>query len=283
MEFRASEQQTRLEQVLKLGALSPAALKFVTALLVKVNATDLAERLAKMALVFKGQKQKDDAHTLAKAARSLAPDNVRIRVLTDWLDRHQAPLWHFRIIHDQLRNETYSRALRHFVKPGMIVFEIGTGTGLLAMLAAQACAKHVYTCERRPDVAEAATEIIARNGFADRVTVIAKDAYDLQLGIDMPERADLFVAEIVDNTLLGEGVLPLTDLAKAKFLKPDAILLPQRVSAIGYLMTRTQHLETYRMSTVMDFDMTPFNRFTPLELNAGEGGGTLILYQRPLN
>jgi len=73
--------------------------------------------------------------------------------------------------------------------------------------------------------------------------------------------------------LLGEGVLPLTDLAKLKFLKPDAILLPQRVSAMGYLMAETQHIDIYRMSSVMGFDLTPFNCFTPLELNAGEGGG----------
>ena len=37
------------------------------------------------------------------------------------------------IVHDSLRNETYARARAHHVKPGMRVFEIGTG--LLAMLA----------------------------------------------------------------------------------------------------------------------------------------------------
>jgi protein arginine N-methyltransferase 7 len=268
-----SAPQNLTEQVLKFGSLSPAALKFVSMLVERVKKSELPVRLAKMALIFKGRKQKSDAQVLAQAARSLAPDDIRVRVLTDWLNRHQAPLWHFRIVHDHLRNEAYAKALQHFVKPGMVVFEIGAGTGLLAMLAARAGAKHVYTCERRPDVAAAAKEIIARNGLADRVTVIPKDANALQLGIDLPERADLFVAEIVDNTLLGEGVLSLTDLAKLKFLKPDAILLPQRVSAMGYLMAETQHIDIYRMSSVMGFDLTPFNCFTPLELNAGEGGG----------
>lgn len=270
-----TEPQTPLEQVLKFGSLSPAALKFVSVLVDHVKKPELPVRLAKMALVFKGRKQKADAQVLAQAAQSLAPDDIRVRVLTDWLNRYQAPLWHFRIVHDHLRNEAYAKALEHFLRPGMVVFEIGAGTGLLAMLAARAGAKHVYTCERRPDVAAAAKEIIARNGFADRITVITKDAHAVQLGIDLPERADLFVAEIVDNTLLGEGVLPLTDLAKSKFLKPDAILLPQRVSAMGYLMAETQHVEIYRMSRVMGFDLTPFNCFTPLELNAGEGGGVV--------
>ena len=259
-----------LAAVMDLSALSPAARTFVDAL---VGREDLPVRLAQMALVLKGRDQKKDARLLAQAALELAPDNYRVRVLADWLNRRQAPLWHFGIIHDEIRNQTYARALRHHVKPGMVVFEIGTGTGLLAMLAAEAGARHVYTCERRSDVAAAAREIIARNGFADRVTVIDKEAHAVQLGVDLPERADLFVAEIVDNTLLGEGVLPLTELARKKFLKPEAILLPHTVSAMGYLMGGTGHRHQYRMGTVMGFDLTPFNRFTPIELNAGKGGG----------
>lgn len=268
----SSETPFCIKGALDLDALTAPARAFVQAILEKEN---LPERLAKMALVFRRQGQKPDARLLAAAAQGLAPSDHRIRVLTDWLNRHQAPLWHFGIVHDQIRNETYAKAIQHFVKPGMVVFEIGTGTGLLAMLAAQAGAAHVYTCERRPDVAAAAQEIIARNGFADRITVISKDAHAMQLGVDMPERADLFVAEIVDNTLLGEAVLPLTELARAKFLRPEAILLPRRVSAMGYLMGGAGHRQQYRMDSVMGFDMTPFNRFTPIELNAGKGGGNV--------
>jgi hypothetical protein len=43
----------------------------------------------------------------------------------------------------------------------------------------------------------------------------------MQLGEDIPERADIFVAEIVDNGLLTEFVLPLTEPARRKFLKPE--------------------------------------------------------------
>lgn len=158
----------------------------------------------------------------------------------------------------------------------MTVFEIGTGTGILAMLAVRAGAEHVYPCERRADVAEAAKAIIQRNGMSDRITVIAKDAYALQLGEDLPERADLFVTEIVDNGLLTEYVLPLTELARRKFLKPDAILLPRRVSARGYLVSGRGHCESFRMREVMGFDLTPFNRFTQVEICAGKGGGSEI-------
>ncbi|MES2355953.1 MAG: 50S ribosomal protein L11 methyltransferase [Pseudomonadota bacterium] len=265
-----NQQRPILDAVLNASLLSNEARIFVEAITDRV---DLPERLAKMALVFRSKEKKQDAKLLAQAALQLTPKNYRIKALTQWMLRHEAPLWHFGIIHDDLRNETYARALEHWVKPGMTVFEIGTGTGILAMLAVRAGAAHVYTCERRADVAEAAREIIARNGMADRITVIAKDAYSVKLGIDIPQRADLFVAEIVDNTLLGEHVLPLMKLARQQFLKPDAILLPRVVSAVGCLISGKGHHQSYRMESAMGFDLTPFNRFSPMEICAGKGGG----------
>lgn len=262
--------QPALADVLDVPRLSNTAQVFVDAI---ANRPDLPLRLANMSLFLKEKSPKADARALAKAAQALAPGDYRIRVLTDWLNRPEAPLWHFGIIHDRLRNEIYAKALEQSVKPDMVMFEIGTGTGILAMLAARAGAKHVYTCERRADVAEAAREIIASNGFSDRITVIHKDAMAVEVGKDLPEPADLFVAEIVDNTLLGEGVLPLTERARHHLLKPDAILLPRAVSAMGYLITGQGQHERYRMETAMGFDLTPFNRFTPVELNAGKGGG----------
>jgi hypothetical protein len=260
----------QLNAALNDGPLSCEARIFVDAI---AERADLPERLAKMALIFRSKEKKQDARLLARAALQLAPQDYRIKVLTHWTVRHEAPLWHFPMIHDDLRNQAYARALEHWVKPGMTVFEIGTGTGILAMLAVRAGAAHVYTCERRIEVAEAAREIIARNGLAERITVIAKDAYSVRLGEDMPQRAEVFVAEIVDNTLLGEHVLPLTRLARQEFLKPDAILLPRVVSAMGYLVSGKGHHQSYRMTSAMGFDLTPFNRFSPLRIPAEPGGG----------
>ena len=261
---------TGLDECLDVNRLTAAARAFVAAI---AGRPDVALRLAKMSLVFRTERQATDARVLARAAQRLAPCDERIRALTDWTQRDEAPLWHFGIVHDQLRNETYAHALQHFVRPDMTVFEIGTGTGLLAMLAVQAGARHVYTCERRLEVAAAACAIIQRNGFSERITVIAKDAHAVRLGADLPGPADLFVAELVDNSLLGEDVLSLTELARAKFLKPDAVLLPRQVSAIGCLVSGQGHRERYRMDRVLGFDLTPFNRFAPVMINAGKAGG----------
>lgn len=275
-----ARQPVELGAALNIDDLTEATSLFVRAI---AGRRDLPERLAKMALTFQDRdKLRGDARLLAKAARKLAPNDFRIRVLTEWLTRKEAPLWHFGIIHDRIRNETYARALERFVQPGMTVFEIGTGTGLLAMLAARAGAKHVYTCERRADVAQAARAIIARNGLADRITVIAKDAHVVELGKDIPERADLFVAEIVDNSLLGEAVLPLTELARERFLTKEAILLPRHVAAMGCLASGKGHHEEYRMESALGFDLTPFNCFTPTEIYAHTGGGEAEMLSEPV-
>ena len=78
------------------------------------------------------------------------------------------------MVRDEARNAAYDAALRRAVTPGMRVLEIGTGSGLLAMMAARAGARHVYTCEVVPQIAQAAREIVARNGYAERITVLDK-------------------------------------------------------------------------------------------------------------
>lgn len=255
---------------LDMDTLEPGLRKMVRAI---ENKPDLPERLARMALAFRKHHDRNDSCKLALAARSMRPNDELIRVLTDWVIRRHAPQWHFPLVHDELRNQAYSDALQHFVEPGMVVFEIGTGTGLLAMLAARAGAGHVYTCETEPPVAEAARDIIARNGLAERITVIQKNATEIRLGKDLPERADLFVAEIVDNHILAESVLALTEFARAHLLKPGAKLLPHSVSAMGMLVAG--EWRKYRMDKVMGFDLSPFNRFSPSMSNAGAGGGQI--------
>lgn len=248
--------------------LSPSAQRFVEAL---EGRLDLPERLARMALTFRRLDQASDSALLGRWARRLAPADPRVRVLTDWIDRREVPLWHFVIARDEWRNAAYAAALEQAVRPGMTVFEVGTGTGLLAMLAVRAGAAHVYTCERQPAVAEAAREIVARNGMADRITVLEGDVRDLDLAV----RADLFVAEIVDSGLLGEQVLSLTRLARRRFLKEGAVLLPHRLSAWGALSTAGTG-PRYRLETAMGFDLSPFNRFTPSVVWSGLEGEVLL-------
>jgi type III protein arginine methyltransferase len=124
------------------------------------------------------------------------------------------------MMNDSPRNDAYFAALQNAVTPDTHVLEIGTGSGLLAMMAARLGARQVTTCEVVAEIAETARAIVADNGLAPPVTVIGKKSTKLEIGTDMEERADLLVSEILSSEFLGEGVLGSIEDAKRRLLKP---------------------------------------------------------------
>lgn len=173
------------------------------------------------------------------------------------------PHWHFGLVRDRARNKAYEAALRAAIRPGMHVLEIGTGTGLLAMMAARAGAAHIVTCESNPAVAEAARQVIAANGFGDRISVIAKLSTALELGIDLEAPADLLVSEIVSHDLLREQVLPAHEDAVARLLAPGAPVIPGR----GEIRVALADLPSARFGCepVEGFDLSAFDPLLPPE------------------
>ncbi len=108
-----------------------------------------------------------------------------------------------------------------------------------------------------PAIAEAARTIVARNGYEGRVRVIAKKSSDLDVEADLGGRADLFVSEIVTNSLLGEDMLPLTEHAVRELLVPGAQVIPRR-GLVRVALARDEKFERHRMDTVDGFDLSPF-------------------------
>src|ERR1044072_84243 len=64
------------------------------------------------------------------------------------------PRWHFEMLNDEKRNVAFEQALSRAITPETIVLDIGSGTGLLAMMAARAGARETITCEMVPQFAE---------------------------------------------------------------------------------------------------------------------------------
>ena len=111
------------------------------------------------------------------------PDDKELRLVRGQLASRIAPLWHLPMLADHERNAAYEAAIKAKVAPNDIVLDIGTGSGLLAMMAARAGAKHVYACEAHPILAEMAKTIIADNGYSEQITVIAKQSTDISLSL----------------------------------------------------------------------------------------------------
>jgi type II protein arginine methyltransferase len=146
-----------------------------------------------------------------------------------------APQWHFPMIADAPRNLAYGEALAR-VAPGRRVLDIGSGSGLLAMMAANAGAAHVASCEMQPVIAGLARTIVAANGLGDKVDILPLKSNDLEVGRDLSERAEVLVTETFSSGLLSEQVLATVEDAHARLLTPDAIVVPRRASAVGKLI-----------------------------------------------
>ena len=149
--------------------------------------------LTHLACLLVAMGQSERARELCAKAVAMAPDDEEVRTIAAEVFSRDVAVWFFPMVRDRVRNKAYAMAMRRAIRPGCRVLEIGTGTGLLAMMAARAGAAEVVTCESNLAVAAAASEIIARNGFADRVRVISKSSVDLEVGIDLIDRADVLV------------------------------------------------------------------------------------------
>lgn len=143
--------------------------------------------------------------------------------------RAEVPDFHVRMLRDDLRNAAYRTAIERFA-PGRSVLDIGTGSGLLAMMAARAGARHVYACEANPMLAASARAVIAANGLAERVTVFDCHSGKLDRDRDLGGGVDLVMSEVFCHTLIGEGVLGSLAHARAALTRPDALFLPAHAS-----------------------------------------------------
>jgi type I protein arginine methyltransferase len=127
------------------------------------------------------------------------------------------------MIADEVRMGAFARALRQAITPGAVVIDIGTGTGIFALLACRFGARRVYAIEP-DDAIQVAREMAAANGCADRIEFIQS----LSTQVTLPERADVIVADIGGVLPWFQHHLPSIADARRRWLKPGGVLIPQR-------------------------------------------------------
>lgn len=175
--------------------------------------------------------------------------------------RKSVPSWHLPMMNDTLRNGAYRQALEKVIQPGTRVFEIGTGAGLLAMMAARAGATHVVTCEANERIADVARQVIQQNGYSDTITVIARKSTEVTLE-DIGGPCHLLLTETFDATLVGEGCLSSIKHARQNFLSSQGLICPTR----GWIKAQPvqRSVESFDLSKPIDgFDVSAFSQFGP--------------------
>jgi histone-arginine methyltransferase CARM1 len=102
-----------------------------------------------------------------------------------------------------------------------VVLDVGAGTGILSLFAAQAGARKVYAIEGT-SAAEYAKALVAQSGFADRIEVIRGRLEH----IDLPTKVDVIISEPWGFFLFHERMIEAFVQARARFLKPGGRLFP---------------------------------------------------------
>jgi type III protein arginine methyltransferase len=233
---------------------------------------------ALLAMAAKALHREDDVrcYQLVQEALSLAEGDSELMAMGADLLARSVPSWHVRMMNDGPRNQAFQDAIERAVAPGAKVLDIGTGSGLLSMMAARAGAQSVHTCEMHPVLAEVATGIIASNGFADRVTVHAINSRKLDPEADLGGPADVVVAEIVGDDLICEEVLPSMRDAVRRLARPGAKFIP-RGGEIRVALAHYANADKADFSTLCGFDVSAFNRLQPSRLSVKVGDPALVV------
>jgi hypothetical protein len=92
-------------------------------------------------------------------------------------DGHAAPSppilgYHFSMVNDVARASAFKGGLADVIQPSSIVVDLGSGSGLLSVMAAKLGARHVFAIEQDSSLAEASRRVMIENGVSHVVSVI---------------------------------------------------------------------------------------------------------------
>ncbi|HEX5497708.1 MAG TPA: 50S ribosomal protein L11 methyltransferase, partial [Thermomicrobiales bacterium] len=177
------------------------------------------------------------------AAGSSGPASDMSRIVDD----HRAYL------SDPVRVDAFARAIAATVRPGDVVVDLGSGTGILGLFACRAGARRVYALETNGMI-EVGRALARANGFADRFIFIQRHSTDAVL----PEPADALVADMAGGMGFEAGIFG-TYLDARRFMKPHGRMIPQSITMAAAPVEEAglSHQVHFWDAPVANFDMTP--------------------------
>merc|ERR1712228_702722 len=112
---------------------------------------------------------------------------------------------HEEMLKDEVRTLTYRNSMYHnkHLFKNKVVLDVGCGTGILSMFAAKAGAKQVFGVDMS-GIVEQAREIVKKNGFEDKVTLIRGKIEEITLPVP---KVDIIMSEWMGYCLFYESML----------------------------------------------------------------------------
>eukprot|EP00210_Caulerpa_lentillifera_P006726 g6428.t1 len=138
---------------------------------------------------------------------------------------------------------------------------VGSGTGILALMCAKAGCSSVVACDIHPASCDLARTATARNNLSSSVTVICEDIASLRRGQSVRHNGINFVVfELFDAGLLGYHILSLMECLQRHVLQHEATVVPYK--AVVYCMgveLLTQNVQDFTFSSLDKFRWSESN------------------------
>lgn len=129
---------------------------------------------------------------------------------------------HEAMLADTVRMDAYHAAIRRNIKPGDVVVDLGTGTGILALLAAQQNPRVVHAIDSS-NIVSLAERLVQANRVGNiRIHRVNSRRFRLE------EPVDVIVHEQIGNALFDEGMVEKILDLKERLLKETGMILPGR-------------------------------------------------------
>jgi SAM-dependent methyltransferase len=135
--------------------------------------------------------------------------------------------YHQWMLEDEVRNQALEAMIEALVRPGDVVADLGTGTGILAALAARAGAARVYAVDASP-IVRLARQMAADNGL-DNITFIEGDIAT----VDLPEPVDVAFSECLGNFAFGDAMFGALHTFRERSMRPGGRVGPVEVRLFG--------------------------------------------------
>lgn len=128
------------------------------------------------------------------------------------------------MLQDYVRTGTYySAVIENCIDfQGRVVVDVGAGSGILSLFAAQAGAKHVYAVEAS-EMAEYAAKLVAGNPSLRHLITVIKGKVE---EVELPEKADILISEPMGTLLVNERMLETYVIARDRFLVQNGKMFP---------------------------------------------------------
>jgi SAM-dependent methyltransferase len=175
-----------------------------------------------------------------------------------------SPFEHFMMVRDTVRVSAYRQAIFRHCKDKVVV-EIGCGSGILSIFAANAGARRVIAIEEST-IADLAAAMFEANGVADRIALRRANSRD----VSIDERADVIIHEVLGVDPFSENILPFIADARDRLLAPNGRLIPSAmdVCCVGFEVENRPYLDRARVNAelaeldgVYGVDFSAFRQF----------------------